>query len=166
MMRNLLFLLLFSAMILTSCEKKGEPSPVGELYSAEQILNLPKDKSLDGKLIQVEGYISFCSKRPLRMNSKNKITITTEQYCQGTKLIDANIFMSSASVSYKPGGETPRNYISVTDINKVTADSMVFILDDYSEDSNEKFMISGKLLFDGSGYSLEELTFIKAAAKQ
>lgn len=55
------FLVTIIALMIICCTKKGEPSKQGELLKIEQIGKLSVDRSMNGKLVTIEGYVGFCN---------------------------------------------------------------------------------------------------------
>lgn len=159
-LRKTVFVLIVS-LVAVSCEQKGAPSEQGELLTIEQITNLPEDGSWNNKLVSIDGYPGFCRRANIiKMDTKQKIAVTSETNCGGITLINANIGIRNSEnkeiLSF--GGEKDRNYITV-DPKNISNESMVIMTDDYQKSEYSKFRFSGKLIFDAdSGYYLDNVT--------
>jgi hypothetical protein len=150
-----LFLLLTSSVLLLGCATKEAPSPIGEPVSVEQIKNLPQDDSWNNKLVSFEGYFGFCRPSHLKAGSKTSLRLSTEANCKGDKIIDAKIRiqLSSSSVIF---GSAPRNEIVAG--SEFTTETLQVITDDYQKVGYQKFLFSGKLIYSGTSYSLDNVT--------
>lgn len=151
--------------MLASCATRQPPSVQGQLLTTDQIDSLQKDKSMNGKLIEVEGYPSICSKQtgftaaaPIRitLRKKNSMEVYSESNCGGKKLIDIRLPFEGDKRTTVFGDEG-RNYV----ILDKSAHKLTFIADDYQELPEGKFKISGTLIYDGDNYYLDNVTIHK-----
>ena len=150
------FLVIGCLCVLAACTSKKAPSEVGEIVSVEQIKNLPQDDSWNNKLVSFEGYFGFCSKiGRYKANSKASLSITTEPYCAGNRIIDAKIWLETSS-STTVFGSAPRNEI-VADKN-IDMKTLKVITDDYQKVDYQKFTFSGNLIYDNGNYYLDNTT--------
>ena len=160
--KNQLFVLvclLMAGTLFPSCEKKGEPSQVGELLTTEQIKALPADDSWNMKLVAIDGYMSHCRRLSVvNLGSKNKVTITTEPSCEGEKLIEVKVFFQPADRTDIPlGGIKSRNFLTMSK-EKPNLEDSKFTLDDYEVVDYQKMRISGELIYDNGSYYLDHIT--------
>lgn len=135
---------LFLAGCSSNSSKKGEPTPLGELFTIEQIQTLPQDSSKNGQLISIEGYAMSCSMmKMIKLGKKNTLTLRTSPDCKdGQDIIMAQIYFSSnknSSVTFG-SSEEPRNFFIFEDDKSFSAQT-----DDY-----QKIKADGtKLIFSG-----------------
>ncbi|KAF2506623.1 hypothetical protein [Flavobacterium foetidum] len=122
-----------------SCTTNGKPSKRGELLTLEQIQNLRDNKSLNGKLVEVEGYANLCHTFFVRLGEKKLVQIATEPNCGGEFLIDANIYFKKFKITLT--GEKDRNEAVLVD------NELLFTTDDYQEVSNQKLKFCGTLTY-------------------
>jgi hypothetical protein len=154
------YLIFFVLLIqLMSCAKKGKPNSPGQLMSAEQLLQMPKDSSWNRKVVSIEGYAGYCKIAGLlRMGTKNKLDIYTEADCEGKKLLPINIdFKNSTALS----GEQFRNYVNTKDKKEFQNSDLIFTTDDYQEIANTKLKFSGSLIYQNNTYYLDDITIHK-----
>ncbi|KAF2509133.1 hypothetical protein [Flavobacterium foetidum] len=144
--------------IFTACTKKGEPSKQGQLLTIEQVKSLEKDQSLNGKLVEIEGYPAICGMfGNVRVGEKNKMEIRTEPDCKGEKLIEVNLFFGGDKI--RLSGEEERNVALATE--KFTNATLKYITDDYQELPTGKFKFSGTLIYINNTYYLDNVTIHK-----
>lgn len=154
------FLVTIIALMIICCTKKGEPSKQGELLKIEQIGKLSVDRSMNGKLVTIEGYVGFCNNSMfVQLGKKNKISIYRDGLCKGEKLADAEIEISGNSIPLS--GDKPRNYASFPDEKNLTDESLMLMTDDYQEIPNGNLKFSGRIVYQGDGYYLENVTIHK-----
>lgn len=152
------FLALAFISTLASCTKKGEPNQLGEVLTTEQISALANDQSMNGKLVSVEGFASFCGRfNRITGGQKSEMTIYSENFCQGDKLIKAKIEFSDNRTPLS--GEEKRNYAEAE--KSFTNETLKFMTDDYQELPNGKLKFSGTLVYDGDNYYLDNVTIHK-----
>lgn len=144
--------------ILIGCTKEGKPSKQGQLLTLEQIKSLGTDQSLNGKLVEIEGYPAFCGMfADVRLGEKSKMEIRTEQNCKGEKLIEANLYFGGDKILLF--GEKERNVV-LADKN-FSNKTLKFCTDDYQELSNKKLKFSGTLIYINNSYYLDNVTIHK-----
>ena len=150
--------LLMIAFIATfiSCAHKGEPSKQGILLTPQQMQDLDKDQSMNGKVVMVEGFASLCNSMFVDIGKKNKMAIYSDGSCEGKKLIDAKIEISrEGSVIF---GEQDRNRAVFSDYKNPSEKTMSFTTDDYQDVPNKKLRFSGTLIYNGNGHYLDNVT--------
>lgn len=141
-----------------SCTHKGNPTIQGDLLTAEQIKTLKNDQSMNGKLVSIEGYASFCgSFSSVTGGKKGKMKIYTDGFCKGEKLIDAKIMFSNGSIPLS--GEEKRNQAIAE--NSFTNETLQFTTDEYQDVPNGKLKFSGKVVYNGKDYYLDNITIHK-----
>lgn len=146
------------AILCVGCATKGAPTKLGQQLTREQIQALENDQSMNGKLATVEGYASFCSvTASVRMGETITMTIYSDGFCEGDKLLAANIPFKYRSSQLT--GEESRNYAMVD--NHFTNETIKYITDDYQEVPNGKFKFSVTIIYDGDNYSLYNVTIHK-----
>lgn len=159
-MKNLYNLIFPILMMLTflSCAKKGEPSKRGQVLTIEQIKNLKTDQSLNGKLVEVEGYPAFCGMMAnVTLGAKSKMEVHTGANCDGEELIEVNLLFGGNTT--KLSGEKERNYVAADkDFDNST---LKFITDDYQELPNGKFKFTGTLIYMDNTYYLDNVIINK-----
>lgn len=146
--------------LFASCASKGTPSEVGELLTPEQIAALPDDGSWAGRLVAVDGYPGFCKMvSMIKLDSRNKMQITSAPNCEGQTLIDANVSVRDGARTELAsfGGEKSRNFVVLSKENTEPANAE-YTLDDYTESDYRKFRFSGELVFENGGYFLDKVT--------
>lgn len=159
-MKKTLFIAFLSLAII-SCKTKREPTPQGELLTTEAIMDLPKDGSMNGKIISIDGFYGYCPTHfsplnGLKLKSKVNFSIRTEADCNGDELISARIYLENED-SFGIGGDEPRNCIwgkkGTFDPNeaKITTD-------DYQEVTYQKLRFSGKLVFEKDNYYMTDVS--------
>jgi len=151
-----LLLLTCSIVFITACTTKEAPSQMGESISVEQLKNLPKDDSWNNKLVSFEGYFGFCRMANIvKSGSKAEVRITTEENCQGDRLIDAKILVE-LSGSTILAGSAPRNQIIAE--KNINLETIKVLTDDYEKVSYQKFTFSGNLIYNNGNYYLDNVT--------
>ena len=87
------------------------------------------------------------------------MSIYSDGFCKGEKLADADIKISGNSVLLT--GDKPRNYAGFPDEKNLTDTSLILMTDDYQEMPNGKLKFSGRIVYQGNGYYLENVTIHK-----
>ncbi|SOD11756.1 hypothetical protein [Pedobacter xixiisoli] len=143
---------------LTNCTSKGKPNKQGEILSAAALKALAIHQSMNGKLVTVDGYASFCGAfSSVTAGKKNKMGIYADGFCEGDKLIEAEIDFADNQTPLT--GEEERNY---AEVDKSFKNSTIkFMTDDYQEVANGKLKFSGTIDYDGSNYHLTNVTIHK-----
>ncbi|WP_300672091.1 hypothetical protein [Soonwooa sp.] len=160
-MKKINTLILAAAFIgtLSNCTSKGEPNPQGQLLTTEQIKALSKDQSMNGKLVEVEGYAGICNSMFVTKGKKNEMIVYTDGFCKGEKLMDMQVNISRGDIAIT--GDEPRNFGSFADDKNLSNEALTFTTDDYQEVANGRLKFSGKLVYNGDNYYLENVTIHK-----
>ncbi len=145
--------------VMASCTKKGEPSKQGELFTTEQIKKLTTDQSMNGKQITVEGYAGLCNSMFVTKGTKNEMTVYSDGFCKGEKLINLQIKISKGDIPLT--GDAPRNFGSFADDKNLSNEALTFMTDDYQEVKNGKLKFSGTVVYNGNDFSLDNVTIHK-----
>lgn len=162
MKKQLFFLILVLGLI--SCNKEESPTPQGELFTAEQIVNLPKNDSLNMKQIAVDGYYTLpCSNsivqiaKSFKLDSTVDLIIRTTPDCDGTELITAQIMLRNGEAKGIGTQIKPRNYIlgKKGDFDPTT---LIIRTDDYKDVEYQKLRYSGTLIYDKDHYYLTNVS--------
>ncbi|WCM42664.1 hypothetical protein MG290_03020 [Flavobacterium sp. CBA20B-1] len=144
--------------MVVSCTHKGEPTKQGEMLTTEQINALANDQSMNGELVSVEGFASFCgSFSSVTGGKKGRMTIYSDGFCKGGKLMDAEILFADNKTPLS--GEEERNQ-AIVDKN-FSNETIKFTTDDYQEVSNGKLRFSGTVVYDGNNFYLDNVTIHK-----
>lgn len=152
------FLSFALAVTMASCTSKGEPHKPGEILVPQQIKTLASNQSMNGKLVTIEGYASFCGAfSSVTVGKKNKMNIYADGFCKGDKLIDAQIAFGGNSIPLS--GEELRNYAQAD--KSFENSTLKFITDDYQEIVNGKLKFSGIIIYNGKDYHLDSVTIHK-----
>lgn len=152
--------LLLLAGCLWSCSSKGEPSEIGQILTAEQIASLTGDDSWNGKLVAVKGYPKFAS-AVVRLGSSSHVYLCeTPNDRRGPIRANISIHDGGRTTLMEFGGETSRNYASMTKEQQLT--DATFMLDDYIEAPYGEFLFSGTLVYDGDDIYLSNVTIHRA----
>lgn len=146
------------AVTFSACASKGKPTPEGVLLNQDQIKALAKDQSMNGKIVEIEGYPAFCSMIVnVRPGAKSKMEIHADADCKGDVLIEANLLFGGNTT--RLSGEKERNYVAAG--KTFDNASLRFVTDDYQELPNGKFKFSGTLIYTGDSYYLDNITIHK-----
>lgn len=159
-MKNLynVFIAVAIVFAFVSCAKKGEPSKRGQLLTAEQIKNLKTDKSLNGKLVEVEGYPAFCGMiANVTLGAKSKMEVHTSPDCKGDELIEVNLLFGGNTT--RLSGEKERNFVAAE--KEFENNTLKFTTDDYQEMPNGKFKFTGTLVYKDNSYYLDNIIINK-----
>ena len=163
MIKHLYLLILLLGLV--SCNKEEAPTPQGELLTDEQVLNLPKNDSLNMKQVSVEGYYSLpCSKgiiqipKSFKLGSVVDLVIRTKPDCEGKELITAQIQLRGGEVKgLTPPQIKPRNYI-LGKVGDFDPHTLTIRTDDYKDVEYQKLRFSGTLIFDTDHYYLTKVS--------
>ena len=100
-MKKCILCLLSGLTLVISCTHKGEPTKQGEMLTTEQMNALANDQSMNGKLVSVKGYASFCGVfSSVKGGKKSRMNIYTDGFCKGEKLLDAEILIADNQTPY------------------------------------------------------------------
>ena len=147
--------LIAGACLFSGCAKEGKPTDQGQLLTTEQIKNLSKDQTMNGKRVSVEGYGGFCSSFSITMGQKNNMEIYSDGICDGDKLIKAKVLLGGNLVALS--GEKERNFVATTE-KQVTDEGLTVSTDDYQEVKNGKLRFSGNIVYDGADIYLDNVS--------
>lgn len=155
--KNILLCISILAITIVACEKKGSPSTIGEMVTAEQLANIPEDdQSWNGKSVAIKGYPQF-DRKLIKFGTKNYIRISTEP--GGKKLINANISVTNADKNegITIYGQKSRNFLKLSS-EKLDITTAIFTTDDYQELPYGEFVFSGDMIYDQNGYYLDNIS--------
>lgn len=144
-MRNLALILVCMSLFFTNCKEK--PNERGTELSIEQIRALKDNQSLEGKLVEISGYLGKCGHDEIKPDQKCLLTICSDNFCDGEKLIEAFVYVKGND---KIGSFDKKKRNLVIADEQSSSDGFQIITDGNEKIQNARLNFTGKIHYEGN----------------